>query len=140
PLRDDRDDRDDRGEGFGPTTNEVYSSRLIERPAIGLSVTTPRRSLPALGPHSFPTSRWCGSSASRRPSPRKFTQRTVMRMARPGNHTSHGARVVNCRLPFSRLPHVGVGGCTPNPRKESADSVRMAAATESVALTMIGPM
>src|SRR5439155_19973845 len=37
--------------------------------------------------HSLPTSFWCGSSASRRPSPRKFTQRTVMRIASPGNQT-----------------------------------------------------
>src|SRR5712691_4731074 len=40
----------------------------------------------------------------------------------------------------SMLPHEVAGGCTPNPRNERLDSVMIAAATASVALTMIGPM
>ena len=39
-----------------------------------------------------------------------------------------------------RLPHVGVGRLTPKPRNDSADSVRIAAATVRVVLTMIGPI
>ncbi len=42
-------------------------------------------------------------------------------------------------LSASRLPHVGTGGFTPKPRNDSADSVRIAAATFSVTVTMIGP-
>src|SRR5438270_2925458 len=37
-------------------------------------------------------------------------------------------------------PHEVVGGCTPNPRNESVDSVMMAAAMASVAFTSMGPM
>ena len=37
------------------------------------------------------------------------------------------------------LPHVGVGGWTPNPRNDSEDSARMAAATARVTTTVIGP-
>ena len=36
------------------------------------------------------------------------------------------------------FPHEGVGGCTPIPRNDSADSVRIAPATPSVAATRIG--
>src|SRR3954454_14733073 len=82
----------------------------------------------------------CGSSASRRPSPRKFTHSTTTRMARPGNHTSHGATSIWLCAESSRFPHVGVGGWIPKPRKESTDSVRIAAATDSVTFTMIGPI
>src|SRR2546427_177585 len=36
------------------------------------------------------------------------------------------------------LPHVGVGGCTPSPRNESADSITMTRAMSSVATTSHG--
>ena len=36
------------------------------------------------------------------------------------------------------LPHEGIGACTPKPKNESADSVRMAPPTPSVALTRTG--
>ena len=39
-----------------------------------------------------------------------------------------------------RLPQLGVGGWMPKPRNDSVLSTRIAAATTSVALTMIGPM
>ena len=60
-------------------------------------------------------------------------------MARPGNHTSHGATVMSGRPSLSMLPQVGVGGWTPKPRNDSNDSVRMACVTKSVTVTMIGP-
>src|SRR3954467_4302331 len=37
-------------------------------------------------------------------------------------------------------PHDVVGGCTPNPRNDSVDSVMIAAAMASVAFTRMGPM
>src|SRR5690348_6125477 len=37
-------------------------------------------------------------------------------------------------------PHEVVGGCTPNPRNDSVDSVTMAAAIARVAFTRIGPI
>ena len=40
----------------------------------------------------------------------------------------------------SIFPHDVFGGCTPNPRNDSVDSVMMAPATASVASTMIGPI
>src|SRR2546428_13115440 len=36
------------------------------------------------------------------------------------------------------LPHVACGGCTPSPRKESPDSVRIAAGIPSVIATRTG--
>src|SRR5512137_883812 len=59
-------------------------------------------------------------------------------MARPGKIAIHGAIVI-CDCAFlSILPQVGVGGWTPNPKKLSVDSVRIADPTRSVAETMMG--
>ncbi len=44
------------------------------------------------------------------------------------------------RASATMFPQVGVGGWIPNPRKESADSARMAVAMSRVTLTMTGPM
>src|SRR5207244_12364571 len=51
-----------------------------------------------------------------------------------------GEILMKARASCRRVPQVGVGGWTANPRNESADSVRMAAATPKVAFTVIGPM
>ena len=46
-------------------------------------------------------------------------------MAPPGKSDTHGASARNSLPSFRIVPHDGVGGCTPTPRYESADSIRM---------------
>src|SRR5690606_4334081 len=81
-----------------------------------------------------------GSSASRRPSPIRLIASTVSRMARPGSVTTHQARRMNSRASASMVPHSGVGGCAPMPRKPSAAASRIALEKESVACTISGAM
>ena len=60
-----------------------------------------------------------------------------MKIASPGKITSHQA--LNCSRPaFSREPHVTVVGGTPTPRKDNADSVRIADATPNAMATRAG--
>ena len=54
-----------------------------------------------------------GSSASRSPSPSRLKASTVMRMARPGNVTTHGMERIKLRASASMVPHSGVGACAP---------------------------
>ena len=84
------------------------------------------------------TSSSFGSSASRRPSPIRLMASTVIRMARPGNVTTHQARRMNSRAVASMVPHSGVGGWAPMPRKPSAAASRMALEKDSVACTISG--
>src|SRR5690606_8787415 len=79
-----------------------------------------------------------GSSASRSPSPQRLMARTVTRIARPGKVTTHQARMMNSRASASIVPHSGVGGCAPSPRKPSAAASRMAVENDSVACTVSG--
>src|SRR5207249_767883 len=59
-----------------------------------------------------------GSRASRRPSPKMFSESTVSTIARPGISASHGA-VWSWSWPSAiRFPHDGSGGRTPAPRNE----------------------
>ena len=60
-----------------------------------------------------------GIKASCRPSPRKLVASTTTRMARPGKRVSQGLVAIVVCASISMLPHVGVGGCTPRPRKLS---------------------
>src|SRR5437764_1402592 len=69
----------------------------------------------------------------------KFTASTVMRIIRPGNHTIGGWTSTKFFASASMLPHVGVGGWTPNPRNDSEDSARMAAATARVTRSEMRP-
>ena len=46
-------------------------------------------------------------------------------MNAPGNSETHGASVRNSLPSFRTVPQDGVGGCTPTPRYESADSIRI---------------
>jgi hypothetical protein len=46
-------------------------------------------------------------------------------MNAPGNSETHGASVRNSLPSFRIVPQDGVGGCTPTPRHESADSIRI---------------
>src|SRR5262249_50842561 len=81
-----------------------------------------------------------GSSASRRPSPTKLTARMMITSTAEGKAKSHHS-VVAAPCPLAiRLPSETAGGWIPRPRNESADSIRIAFATVSVALTTIGPI
>jgi DNA-binding CsgD family transcriptional regulator len=60
-------------------------------------------------------------------------------MASPGKRTVTGAEKNEARASARRFPHVGVGGWIPHPRKDRADSARMAFAINRVTLTVIGP-
>src|SRR5574337_1400442 len=79
-----------------------------------------------------------GSRASRNPSPSRLYARTVTRMAIPGKTESHQAISMFAFPSVRMLPHVGVGGRTPRPRKERPASVRMAPATPRMAETRTG--
>src|SRR5438034_1590230 len=59
-------------------------------------------------------------------------------MASPGKVASHHAVDRYTRPSASIPPHVGVGGCTPSPRNDSADSMTMTRAMSSVATTSHG--
>ncbi len=59
-------------------------------------------------------------------------------MAAPGQSAIHGARYMYERPdPESIAPHDGYGGGTPKPRKDSADSARIAEPSPIVARMMI---
>ena len=55
-----------------------------------------------------------------------------------GKRHDPGAERRNSRAEASIVPHSGVGGCAPRPRKPSAAASRMAFETPSVACTMSG--
>src|SRR5437870_2250383 len=76
-----------------------------------------------------------GSSVSRMPSPRRLNASTVTVMARPGKKASHHGGTSAVIESASMLPHVGVGGGTPTPRKPSAASMTSAAPRCVVART-----
>src|SRR5207245_2136892 len=79
-----------------------------------------------------------GSSASRRPSPKRLKPSTVTKMARPGKSDSQGVAWMNATLAFRSHPQLGVGGCVPSPRKDSVASTMMEVAIPRVVVTMIG--
>ena len=56
-----------------------------------------------------------GSSASRSPSPKRFSPSTVRKMQRPGMTATWGARVTKVCASASIRPQLGVGGCAPRP-------------------------
>lgn len=61
-------------------------------------------------------------------------------MAMPGKSESHHATPSVLWPRVRMLPQLGVGGCTPMPRKDSADSTSTAEATPKVAATSTGAM
>src|SRR3989442_15758365 len=79
-----------------------------------------------------------GSSASRSPSPMKLIDTTARKMKSPGKIAIHGAWFISLGASLSMLPQLGVGGWIPSPRNDSVLSEMIAAATPSVAATMIG--
>jgi len=76
-----------------------------------------------------------GSSVSRIPSPSRLNASTVMVIAAPGKSTSHQCGTSPVIASASMLPHVGVGGGTPTPRKPSAASITIATPRWVVART-----
>src|SRR5919112_722718 len=79
-----------------------------------------------------------GSRASRRPSPMRLVASTVAKRKDPAKTEIHQAC---CSLGWpllTMLPHVGVRGGTPAPRKDSDASERIANATTNVPCTING--
>src|ERR1700693_3167940 len=79
-----------------------------------------------------------GSSASRRPSPNRFSDSTRMKIASPGQTAIHGACDMKFLAVLSMLPQEGLGGCWPRPRNDRLASAMIAAAVARVAWTRIG--
>jgi len=59
-------------------------------------------------------------------------------MTAPGIRLSQGAMATKSRPADTSAPHSGAGGWAPNPRKLSADTERMARASSSEAIAMMG--
>ena len=58
----------------------------------------------------------------------------------PGTTDSSGCCCSRGKAACSMLPQVGVGGCTPTPRYDIADSTRIICATSVVPITTAGPI
>src|SRR5262245_15457865 len=82
-------------------------------------------------------SRSLGLSASLRPSPTRLIASTVSRMATPGTVTSHQASRRKARPAPIWKPQLIRSGA-PRPRKDSADSIRIALATSNEPVTISG--
>src|SRR5215470_15844712 len=81
-----------------------------------------------------------GSSASRKPSPKRLKASTVRKIAIPGKRQIHGLISRIIRPAFRSQPQLGVGGCVPSPRKLSEASAMIDVPTLSVDVTMMGAM
>ena len=70
----------------------------------------------------------------------KLIERTASAIIVPGGIQSQGidSSTVSDWASFSMLPQLGVGGCTPRPRKLSPASSRIAFAMPNVAATITG--
>src|SRR2546427_3910967 len=80
----------------------------------------------------------CGSSQSRSALPIRLIASVVRKIASPGNAAIHQEFSMYTRPSPSMLPHAGVGGCTPSPRKDRNDSRTITWATWRVAMTTMG--
>src|SRR5919199_4386464 len=80
-----------------------------------------------------------GSSASRKPSPRKFRQKSVAVRNSDGKISSQGAPWMFLAPSEISTPQLVSGSCTPSPRKDRKLWSRMTCGTMSVMYTMIGP-
>src|SRR5664280_111452 len=79
------------------------------------------------------------SSASRRPSPRKFSEKSVSENTAPGNSNNHGNSSICSAPSLINTPHELIGGCTPRPRKLRKDSISMTEGTVRVCLLYTSP-
>src|SRR5690606_9149431 len=73
-----------------------------------------------------------GSSASRRPSPKKLKQNNVVARKTAGKSSIHGALSISSAPSFTSAPHDVIGSCTPSPRKLRNDSTRITCGIVSV--------
>src|SRR5574341_764902 len=109
--------------------NDPTSSRITILP--NLSPSTPHGTVPLNSKPKIqdPYTLSLGSIASLSASPNKLMPSTVRMIASPGNRPSHHA-LVRYSLPWLSIPpQLGVGGCTPNPRKLSDDSAMINSAS-----------
>ena len=60
-------------------------------------------------------------------------------MAMPAGIICNGYRVMTSFASLSIMPHSGVGGCTPNPRKDNAEIIRITLPVSSVVRTKSSP-
>src|SRR5262249_1244700 len=81
-----------------------------------------------------------GSSASRRPSPRKFMLISMIAMSTAGAMSRTGCTEIASAPSDAKTPSDDAGGGTPSPRKLKNASPRMMEGIVSVAYTMIGPI
>src|SRR5215207_5802577 len=71
--------------------------------------------------------RRCGSTRSRRPSPRRLKQNTAIISAAPGNKAiHHSPETMKAAPSATMMPHSGVGGRTPRPMKDRPAALRIA--------------
>src|SRR6202020_2104983 len=78
-----------------------------------------------------------GSRASRKPSPKAFSDSVTRNSAIPGAATYQGSTDTQPMAEAISLPQDGVGGGTPMPRNDSAASVPIAPGIDMVAMTVI---
>jgi hypothetical protein len=79
------------------------------------------------GTIAIPHVRRCGSTMSRRPSPKRLKQNTATIRARPGkNAIHHSPDTMKAAPSATMMPHSAVGGRTPSPMKERPAALRMA--------------
>src|SRR3954453_3997446 len=74
---------------------------------------------------------------SRSASPTRLKPNTATRIARPGNTVSHQESGRYLAPSATIDPRSGVGGCTPSPRKDSDEAIRMTKPRSSVILVRI---
>ena len=79
-----------------------------------------------------------GSSASRNPSPMKLKANEHTKMGRPKHSAIQPCWKIFSWAIFIMLPQVGIGSCTPKPRKLMTTSVAKAPARACVKATIIG--
>src|SRR5262249_44096979 len=92
-----------------------------------------------VGPGVGHQPRCLGSRMSRSASPNRLVPNTARLMATPGKITSHGAtRTYSAADSESIRPQEGCGSGTPRPRNDSDASVRIAAPSCAVAITISG--
>src|SRR6516164_998563 len=78
-----------------------------------------------------------GSTASRKPSPRRLSEKTTTRMANPGARASQALSRMFSNPSRIIPPQVAVGGLTPRPMNAREASVRIALASHSEPMTRI---
>src|SRR3989441_2005475 len=125
---------DDLGHTASSRVDDVpyqkFGGAYISSAEIAARVVRLRDWLAPGGLRLYATSRLsCGSSASRRPSPRKLKHRSVIESANPGKITSHGNSASSRAPSETSVPHDAAGGWTPRPRNERNASCRITAGT-----------